>query len=108
MISLNSSTYVMPITKASAKLAYANSSDDTWMPNSRSAQHRRADLGVGLERGNRLERDDERQDEDAHRAFVGRDLGVEIRDGQQPHEHRDGRCGLEHRHLADFHRLACR
>src|SRR5665213_2520893 len=57
----------------------------------RSAEDGRSHFDVGLECGNALQRENQYQDEDAHRPLVRRHFRVEVRDGQQPHEHRDGR-----------------
>ena len=47
----------------------------------------------------------QRRDEHAHRALVGRQLDVEIREAEQPHERRDRGRRADERRVADVHRL---
>ena len=73
----------------------------------RAPQHRR---GAGAfqarpERGDRLQRDQQRQDEYAHRPLIGGHLRIEIREREQPDERRDRRRRARDRHVARFHRL---
>src|SRR5437016_10804032 len=50
----------------------------------RTLQHRGPQLHARPERRNCLKRDEQRQNEHAHRAFIGRHLRIEIREREQP------------------------
>ena len=71
----------------------------------RALQERRARAGHRVERRNQVERDDEGRDEHAHRPLVGRQLDVEIRETEQPHERRQRGGRADERRVADVHRL---
>ena len=93
------------MTHASAKLAYASSSDETWMPKSGLCSTGDRGLDARIERRDHLQRHQQRQDEHAHRPLVGRHLGVEVGERQQPHERRDRRRRAGERDVPVFHRL---
>ena len=95
----------MPTTNASAKLAYANSIDSTWTVNKRAAQQRRSRLDFRIQRRQHRQERQQRADEHAHRALVGGQLDVEIREAQQPDERGDRRRRADQRRVARLHRL---
>ena len=71
----------------------------------RTLQYRRPRLDAGIERRDQLQRHQQRKDEDAHRPFVGRHLGIEVGDCQQPHECRDRGRGPRDRQMPVLDRL---
>ena len=71
----------------------------------RALQERRTRAGDRVERRNQVEHDHQRRDEHAHRALVGRQLDVEIRQAEQPDERRERRRRADERRVADVHGL---
>ena len=58
-----------------------------------------------MQHRNQLQPDDDRQDEDAHRPLVGRQLEIQVRQRQQPDEGRHRARQVRKRHVPHFHRL---
>ena len=73
--------------------------------NSGLLQHRRPRHDGRVERRDDVERGEQHRDEHAHRPLVGRQLDVEIRQAEQPHERGDRRGGADQRRVAGLHRL---
>ena len=71
----------------------------------RALQERRTRACHRVERRNQVERDHQRRNEHAHRALVGGELDVEVRQTEQPHERRQRRRRADERRVADVHGL---
>ena len=63
---------------------------------------------VGIERRDEVERGQQTRDEHAHRALVGRQLDVEIREAEQPDERGDRRRRADQRRVPGLAPSACR
>jgi hypothetical protein len=74
-------------------------------PEPGTIEHRVCVLDPWVQHRNHLQADHDRHDEDTHRAFIGRELEIQIRERQHPDERRDGARQIRNRHVPHFHRL---
>ena len=77
----------------------------TWIVKSGFCSTRRPRADRRIQRGNHVERDEQHRDERAHRALVGRQLDVEIRQPEQPDEGGDRRARADERRVPGLDRL---